>query len=90
MTLSLPGEWVRHERTIMFWPCRETMWGSFFAEVQGFIKEHGGNDAMKPYTDPVGKALGHLQQATMWFMRTPWPSRTMPAPGPLTICICSG
>ena len=32
--LSLPGEWVPHERTIMFWPCRESMWGSFFAEVQ--------------------------------------------------------
>lgn len=32
--LSLPGEWVPHERTIMFWPCRETMWGSFFDEVK--------------------------------------------------------
>lgn len=32
--LHLPGEWVRHERTIMFWPCRESMWGPFFAEVQ--------------------------------------------------------
>ena len=34
MSLSLPGEWVRHERTIMFWPCRESMWGSFYGEVQ--------------------------------------------------------
>jgi acyl-CoA dehydrogenase len=42
---------------------------AFFAEVQGFIKEHGGNEAMKPYVEPVGKALGHLQQATMWFMQ---------------------
>jgi acyl-CoA dehydrogenase len=42
---------------------------AFFAEVQGFIKEHGGNDTMKPFVDPVGKALGHLQQATMWFMQ---------------------
>jgi acyl-CoA dehydrogenase len=42
---------------------------TFFAEVQGFIKEHGANDAMKPYVAPLGQALGHLQQATMWFMQ---------------------
>ena len=24
---------------------------------------------MKPYVDPLGAALGHLQQATMWFMQ---------------------
>ncbi|MFZ4719058.1 MAG: agmatine deiminase family protein [Ilumatobacteraceae bacterium] len=29
----LPGEWVPHERTIMFWPCRRTMWGEYFDEV---------------------------------------------------------
>src|SRR5947209_15549638 len=41
---------------------------AFFAEVQGFIKEQGADAAMKVYVDPLGKALGHLQQATMWFM----------------------
>jgi acyl-CoA dehydrogenase len=41
---------------------------AFFAEVQGFIKEHGADAAMKPYVEPLGRALGHLQQATMWFM----------------------
>jgi hypothetical protein len=41
---------------------------AFFAEVQGFIKKHAADAAMKPYVEPVGKALGHLQQATMWFM----------------------
>jgi alkylation response protein AidB-like acyl-CoA dehydrogenase len=41
---------------------------AFFAEVQGFIKEQGGNAAMKAYVEPLGRALGHLQQATMWFM----------------------
>ena len=41
---------------------------AFFAEVQGFIREHGADAAMKPFVEPVGKALGHLQQATMWFM----------------------
>jgi alkylation response protein AidB-like acyl-CoA dehydrogenase len=41
---------------------------AFLAEVQGFIKEHAADAAMKPFVEPVGKALGHLQQATMWFM----------------------
>jgi len=42
---------------------------AFLAEVQGFIKEHGADDGMKIYIEPLGKALGHLQQATMWFMQ---------------------
>jgi alkylation response protein AidB-like acyl-CoA dehydrogenase len=42
---------------------------AFFAEVQGFIKEHGADEAMKPFVEPLSKALGHLQQATMWFMQ---------------------
>jgi acyl-CoA dehydrogenase len=41
---------------------------AFFAEVQGFIKEKSADAAMKPYLEPLGKAAGHLQQATMWFM----------------------
>jgi acyl-CoA dehydrogenase len=41
---------------------------AFLAEVQGFLKEHGGGEAMKLYVEPLGKALGHLQEATMWFM----------------------
>ena len=41
---------------------------AFFAEVQGFIKERSPDAAMKPYLEPLGRALGHLQQATMWFM----------------------
>jgi hypothetical protein len=41
---------------------------AFFAEVQGYLKEHGADAAMKPYVEPLGRALGHLQQATMWFM----------------------
>ena len=40
---------------------------AFFAEVQGFIKENAADPAMKAYIEPVGRALGHLQQATMWF-----------------------
>jgi len=41
---------------------------AFFAEVQGHIKEHA-EEAMKPYVGPLGTALGHLQQATMWLMQ---------------------
>jgi alkylation response protein AidB-like acyl-CoA dehydrogenase len=42
---------------------------AFFNEVQGYIKEHAGEEAMKAYVGPLGDALGHLQQATMWFMQ---------------------
>src|SRR6267154_4141514 len=42
---------------------------AFFGEVAGFAKEHGGNDAMKPYVAPLSTALGHLQQATTWLMQ---------------------
>ena len=41
---------------------------AFFAELQGFIKEHGEAE-MKPYVEPLATALGHLQQSTMWFMQ---------------------
>jgi hypothetical protein len=41
---------------------------AFFNEVQGFIKENG-DEPMQPYVAPLGEALGHLQQATMWFMQ---------------------
>jgi hypothetical protein len=41
---------------------------AFFSEVQAYIKAHA-TDAMKPYVGPLGTALGHLQQATMWLMQ---------------------
>jgi hypothetical protein len=40
---------------------------AFFAEVQGFAKENAADDKLKLYLEPLGKALAHLQQATMWF-----------------------
>ena len=40
---------------------------TFFGEVTAYIKEHGADAAMAPYTAPLAKALGELQQATMWF-----------------------
>ncbi len=42
---------------------------AFFNEVQGYIKDHAGSEALKAYVEPLGAALGHLQQATMWFMQ---------------------
>src|SRR5205814_522479 len=42
---------------------------AFFNEVQGYIKEHSGDEAMKAYVGPLADALSHLQQATMWFMQ---------------------
>jgi len=39
---------------------------AFFTEVQGYVKERAADAAMKPYVEPLGRALGHLQQATMW------------------------
>ncbi|WP_022722039.1 acyl-CoA dehydrogenase C-terminal domain-containing protein, partial [Rhodopseudomonas sp. B29] len=41
---------------------------AFFAEVGAFAKEHGGDEAMKPFVGPLSTALGHLQQATTWLM----------------------
>ncbi len=42
---------------------------AFFGEVTTFAKEHGGDEAMKPFLTPLSTALGHLQQATMWLMQ---------------------
>jgi hypothetical protein len=41
---------------------------AFFNEVQVFLKERTGSDAMNVYLKPLGASLAHLQQATMWFM----------------------
>jgi acyl-CoA dehydrogenase len=42
---------------------------SFFGEVGAFAKEHGADEAMKPFVVPLSTALGHLQQATTWLMQ---------------------
>jgi acyl-CoA dehydrogenase len=41
---------------------------AFFNEVNGFCQENGDDTALKPYIAPLQQALGHLQQATMWFV----------------------
>jgi alkylation response protein AidB-like acyl-CoA dehydrogenase len=40
---------------------------AFFAEVQIFLKEQAANKEMSPFIAPMNAALGHLQQASMWF-----------------------
>jgi hypothetical protein len=42
---------------------------AFFAEVQGFVNAHKADAQMKPFVEPLNVSLGHLQQATMWFMQ---------------------
>ncbi|MFL5231365.1 MAG: acyl-CoA dehydrogenase C-terminal domain-containing protein [Microvirga sp.] len=42
---------------------------TFFNEVAAFCQENGADEAMKPYVAPLQGALGHLQQASMWFMQ---------------------
>jgi acyl-CoA dehydrogenase len=42
---------------------------AFFDDVGAFIKDHAPDETMKPYIGPLGQALTHLQQATMWFMQ---------------------
>ena len=42
---------------------------AFFKEVSGFIKENEADAGLKPYLVPLKTGLGHLQQATMWFMQ---------------------
>jgi len=42
---------------------------AFFGEVQAFVNANKDDAAMKPYVAPLNTALGHLQQATMWFVQ---------------------
>jgi len=42
---------------------------AFFNEVTGFLKENASDESLAGLLNPVETALGHLQQATMWFMQ---------------------
>ena len=42
---------------------------AFINEVGTYIKEKTADEAMKSFVTPLGVALGHLQQASMWFMQ---------------------
>jgi hypothetical protein len=42
---------------------------TFFNEVGAFCQENAGDESLKAYIAPLQQGLGHLQQATMWFMQ---------------------
>jgi len=42
---------------------------AFFGEVAAFAKQHGADEAMKPFVAPLSTALGDLQKATTWLMQ---------------------
>jgi acyl-CoA dehydrogenase len=41
---------------------------AFLGEVKGFIQENQADESLKPHVAPLAQAVGHLEQATMWFM----------------------
>src|SRR5204863_7402060 len=42
---------------------------AFFGEVAAFAKQHGADEALKPFVAPLSTALGDLQEATTWLMQ---------------------
>jgi len=42
---------------------------AFLGEVGGYVKEKSADKTMSPYVEPLGQAVAHLQQASMWFMQ---------------------
>ncbi|MBM6596760.1 acyl-CoA dehydrogenase C-terminal domain-containing protein [Microvirga pudoricolor] len=42
---------------------------AFFNEVGAFCQENAGDENLKGFVAPLQQGLGHLQQATMWFMQ---------------------
>jgi acyl-CoA dehydrogenase len=42
---------------------------TFFNEVGAFCQENMDDAELKPFIAPLQQGLGHLQQATMWFMQ---------------------
>jgi len=42
---------------------------AFFGEVSAYMSEKSADEKMKPYTGALATGVGHLQQATAWFMQ---------------------
>jgi acyl-CoA dehydrogenase len=42
---------------------------AFFNEVGAFCQENAADESLKAFVAPLQQGLGHLQQATMWFMQ---------------------
>ena len=43
--------------------------GALLEEIKTYIKDHATDPAMTPYLDGLGKGVGDLQKATVWFMQ---------------------
>ncbi|GLK54681.1 alkylation response protein AidB-like acyl-CoA dehydrogenase [Methylopila capsulata] len=41
---------------------------ALFKEIDGFLAANAADEGMKPFLEPLKKARGDLQSATMWFM----------------------
>ena len=66
---SILRNWTVYDRQENYKDAMASGAMAFFSEVGAFAKEHAADEAMKPYLAPLGTALGHLQQATMWLMQ---------------------
>ena len=42
---------------------------SWFGEIDAFVSENSGNDAIKPFVDGLADSKKKLQEATMWLMQ---------------------
>jgi len=42
---------------------------TWFGEIDAFVAEHGGDEAVKPFVDGLADAKKKLQEATMWLMQ---------------------
>ena len=63
---------------------------AFFSEVAAFIKENGGDAALKPFVDAAREPRSAIcSRRRCGSCRTPWRSPTMPAPARPTTCISS-
>jgi len=56
----MPGEWARHERTLMAWPCRREMWGSLLADAK--VQYAGVANAIAAF-EPVTMVCASPQDA---------------------------
>ena len=56
----MPAEWAPHERTIVCWPARETMWEERFADAKA---EHAGVVNAIAAFEPVTLAVDPSQES---------------------------
>ena len=58
--MRMPAEWAPHERTIVCWPARETMWQEHFADAKA---EHAAVVNAIAAFEPVTLAVDPSQEA---------------------------